>query len=171
MSVREKFKNQWHDIQNVVLSEAYRQIQINGKINTESLTEKLEEETSKWQRGILARGVLYAEIARASPSKAIIFSESAERLEFTEPQNNKRPSTWWITFLCILLSIGIGVAAHLFTHADLIEKIFYPTLCFVITNALCSPIKNMLRNNATDRIIDDISRQMEDMKEFLEHTL
>ena len=54
-----QFNAQWHGIRDVVLSEAKRQMVAGGKVDARLLTVKLHEETAKWQRGVLVRGVWF----------------------------------------------------------------------------------------------------------------
>lgn len=77
MNLKEIFHKQWHDIQNDVLYVAKYQIKFNGKVDHKKLTEKLEDETSKWQKGVLVRGVLYTELANKDSAKALLFAETA----------------------------------------------------------------------------------------------
>ena len=48
---QEIFRSQWHDIHDIVLSEAKRQIKFNGKVDVQRLTEKLQKEIAKWPQG------------------------------------------------------------------------------------------------------------------------
>lgn len=167
MNIREEFNNQWRDIQNIVLSDAKSQIKFNGKVDSKTLTEKLRQETSKWQRGVLVRGVLYNEIARNNSSHAILFAEEAEKLEFTEPKHNKIPSTWWITDLCLIPMMLLLVWLHFQYKYSLIEQILYPSVLFVFLNALCMPIKNKKKERAMNALLQDIEIQMLEMKSIL----
>lgn len=171
MNIQDKFNNQWRDIQNVVLSDAKRQIKFHGKVNKDNLTKKLEQETCKWQRGVLVRGVLYSELAKKNISHALLFAETAGRLTFTEPAKNKIPSTWWLTALCLVPAAIISLVLLKFTELDLTEQILYPTLSFVIINALCVPIRNKITSQAENDILSDIERQMSSMKSVLEQYL
>lgn len=54
-----QFNAQWHGIRDVVLSEAKRQMAAGGKVDARLLTAKLHEETAKWLRGVLVRGVWF----------------------------------------------------------------------------------------------------------------
>lgn len=171
MNIREEFNNQWRDIQNIVLSDAKSQIKFNGKVDSKTLTEKLRQETSKWQRGVLVRGVLYNEIARNNSSHAILFAEEAEKLKFIEPKHNKIPSTWWITDLCLIPMMLLLVWLHLQYKYSLIEQILYPSILFVFLNALCMPIKNRKKECALNALLQDIENQMQDMKSDLERFL
>ena len=54
---QEIFRSQWHDIHDIVLSEAKRQIKFNGKVDVQRLTEKLQKEIAKWPQGVLAQGM------------------------------------------------------------------------------------------------------------------
>lgn len=171
MNIREEFNNQWHDIENVVLSDARRQIKFYGKVNGKNLTDKLEQETGKWQRGVLVRGVLYSEIAKRDSTKALMFAETSELLEFTEPNGNRMPSTWWISALCVIPAIITAIILLQYTELSLIEYGLYPTLCFVILNAMCVPVKKKIKERATENIMDDLKEQMHSMKSNLEKYL
>ena len=48
---QEIFRSQWHDIHDIVLSEAKQQIKFNGKVDVQRLTEKLQKEIAKWPQG------------------------------------------------------------------------------------------------------------------------
>lgn len=171
MNIREEFNNQWHDIENVVLSDAKRQIKFHGKVTPKKLTEKLEQETSKWQRGVLVWGVFYTELANKDSAKALLFAETSDRLKFTEPDNNRIPSTWWVSALCLIPVAIIAFVLLKYTELSYIEYGLYPTLSFVILNALCMPIKTRMNEEATNLILKDIEYQMNYMKSNLEQYL
>lgn len=168
MNLKEIFHKQWHDIQNDVLYVAKYQIKFNGKVDHKKLTEKLEDETSKWQKGVLVRGVLYTELANKDSAKALLFAETAERLQFTEPDNNRMPSTWWVGALCLIPVAIIAFVLLKYTELSYIEYGLYPTLSFVILNGLCVPIKSRMNEDATNVILRDIEDQMNYMKSNLE---
>lgn len=67
------FNAQWHGIRDVVLSEAKRQMAAGGKVDALQLTAKLHEETAKWQRGVLARGVWFKAFKETRPEEAARF--------------------------------------------------------------------------------------------------
>ena len=137
-------------------------------IDGEPLTEKLNAETSKWKRGVLIQGVFYKTLSEQNTSKALLFAESSSKLRFTEPSNNSLPSSWWITASLLALSAVLAVVLHTKTNLNYIEQIFYPTLTFVVLNAVVSPYKNKRRDNSANAIIEDLRHQMEEMKRQLE---
>lgn len=171
MDIREQFNTQWHGIEDVVLSEAQRQVKFHGKVDAGHLTEKLNAETSKWKRGVLVQGVFYKTLSEQNTSKALLFAESASRLSFTEPRNNSLPSSWWITALLLALAAVLAVVLNTKTNLNYIEQIFYPTLTFVVLNAIVSPYKNKRRDNSANAIIEDLRHQMEAMRKKLEMNL
>lgn len=168
MNIHEQFNIQWHGIKDVVLSEAQQQIKFHGKVDAEHLTEKLNAETSKWKRGVLIQGVFYKTLSEQNPSKALLFAESASKFRFVEPKNNSLSSSWWITALLLALAVVVIVVLHTKTNLNYIEQIFYPTLMFVVLNAVVSPYKNKRRDNSANAIIEDLRYQMEEMREQLE---
>ena len=168
MDIREQFNTQWHGIEDVVLSEAQRQVKFHGKVDAGHLTEKLNAETSKWKRGVLVQGVFYKTLSEQNTSKALLFVESSSKLRFTEPSNNSLPSSWWITASLLALSAVLTMVLHTKTNLNYIEQIFYPTLTFVVLNAVVSPYKNKRRDNSANAIIEDLRHQMEEMKRQLE---
>lgn len=168
IDIREVFNTQWHYIQDVVLSEAKRQLDIYGKVNIMTLSDRLEQETSKWKKGVLVRGLLYSEIARKDPSKALHFAETAEGLQFTEPKFRKTHSTWWMNVVCFLLAAIIAFLLYKYTGISCIEQMFYTIFSYVIFNAFCVPIKKKVKRENINRILADIEGQMQDMRSILE---
>ena len=76
-----------------------------------------------------------------------------------------------MTALCLVPAAIISLVLLKFTELDLIEQILYPTLSFVIINALCVPIRNKIISQAENDILSDIERQMSSMKSVLEQYL
>ena len=74
MEQLKQFNAQWHGIRDVVLSEAKKQLEAEGKVDARQLTAKLHEETAKWQRGVLARGVWFKTFMETKPEEAARFS-------------------------------------------------------------------------------------------------
>lgn len=171
MNIREQFNTQWHGIEDVVLSEAQRQIKFHGKVDAELLTEKLNNETSKWKRGVLVQGILYKALSEQNTSKALLFAETAARFRFAEPRNNSLPSSWWVALVLLALTAVIAIVLHTETNLGYVEQLFYPALTFVVLNAAVSPFKNKRRDNSANVIIAGLKRQMDGMKEQLERHL
>lgn len=92
------FNAQWHGIRDVVLSEAKRQMATRGKVDARQLTAKLHEETAKWQRGVLARGVWFKAFMETKPEEAARFSIKTDTMSILEPIKNKKPSNGWVLF-------------------------------------------------------------------------
>ena len=80
-----QFNAQWHGIRDVVLSEAKRQLAAGGKVDARQLTSKLHEETAKWQRGVLARGVWFKAFKETKPEEAARFSIKTDTMSILEP--------------------------------------------------------------------------------------
>lgn len=171
MNIQEEFNNQWRDIQDVVLSDAKRQIKFHGRVNKEDLTKKLEQETSKWQRGVLVRGVLYQEMVERNDSNALLFAETAKRFQFEEPRHNRIPSFWWLDVICLIPVAIMAIVLHCYTEMNTIEEIFYPTLIYVFLSALCVPVKNKKKDQTANQILSDIESQMSGMKLSLDQYL
>lgn len=171
MNIREQFNTQWHGIENVVLSEAQRQIKFHGKVDAERLTEKLNNETSRWKRGVLVQGVFYKALSEQNTSKALLFAETAARFRFTGPRNNSLPSSWWIVVVLLVLTVIMAVVLHTETNLGYVEQLFYPALTFIVLNAAACPYKNKRRDDSANAIIADLKYQMEGMKEQLERHL
>lgn len=168
MNIREQFNTQWHGIEDVVLSEAKRQIKFHGKVDAERLTEKLNNETSKWKRGVLVQSVFYKVLCEQNTSKALLFAETAARFGFAEPRNNSLPSSWWVALVLLAHTAVMAVVLHTETNLGYVEQLFYPALTFVVLNAAVSPFKNKRRDDSANAIIVDLKRQMDGMKEQLE---
>lgn len=50
MERKKIFKEQWHGIQEIVLSDAKRQIKFYGKVDVRRLSAKMQEEIAKWHK-------------------------------------------------------------------------------------------------------------------------
>lgn len=168
MNILEQFNTQWHGIEDVVLSEAKRQIKFHGKVDAERLTEKLNNDTSKRKRGVLVQSVFYKALCEQNTSKALLFAETAARFRFAEPRNNSLPSSWWVALVLLALTAVMAVVLHTETNLGYVEQLFYPALTFVVLNAAVSHFKNKRRDDSANVIIVDLKRQMDGMKEQLE---
>lgn len=105
---QEIFKSQWHDIHDIVLSEAKRQIRFNGKVDVQRLTDKMQKEIAKWPQGVLTQGMWFQSFHNADPDKALNFMTEAMEQSFQELDNNKLPSNGWFFVLAFVLT-GIVV--------------------------------------------------------------
>ena len=165
---QEIFRSQWHDIHDIVLSEAKRQIKFNGKVDVQRLTEKLQKEIAKWPQGVLAQGMWFQSFHNAAPDKALNFMTEAMEQSFIEPDNNKLPSNSWYFVLTFVLTGIVAWLLHTRTSMSLIEQCFYPTLFLVVLNTFNVSFRNKRIAKAEKMIITNISKQMSDMKLRLE---
>lgn len=165
---QEIFKRQWHDIHDIVLSEAKRQIKFNGKVDVQRLTEKMQKEIAKWPQGVLAQGMWFHSFHNAAPDKAVNFMAEAMEQSFKEPDNNKLPSNSWYFVLAFVLTGIVAWLLHTRANMGLIEQCFYPTLFLVVLNTLNVSFRNKRIAKAEKTIITNISKQMSDMKIRLE---
>ena len=165
---QEIFKSQWHDIHDIVLSEAKRQIKFNGKVDVQRLTEKLQKEIAKWPQGVLAQGMWFQSFHNAAPDKALNFMTEAMEQSFIEPDNNKLPSNSWYFVLAFVLTGIVAWLLHSRTSMSLIEQCFYPTLFLVVLNTFNVSFRNKRIAKAEKMIITNISHQMLDMEISLE---
>lgn len=165
---QEIFKSQWHDIHDIVLSEAKRQIKFNGKVDVQRLTEKMQKEIAKWSQGVLAQGMWFQSFHNAAPNKAVNFMTEAMEQSFQEPDNNKLPSNGWFFVWAFVLTGLVALLLHTRTSLSLIEQCFYPTLFWVVLNTFNVSFKNMRIAKAEKTIITNISKQMADMEIRLE---
>ena len=164
---QEIFKSQWHDIHDIVLSEAKRQIKFNGKVDAMLLTEKMQKEIAKWPQGVLAQGMWFQNFHNAVPSKALEFMSEAMEQSFQEP-NNKLPSNGWFFVLAFVLTGIVAWLLHTQTSLSLIEQCFYPALFLVVLNTFNVSFRNKRIAKAEKTII---SKQMADMEIRLEKYL
>lgn len=162
------FNAQWHGIRDVVLSEAKRQMAAEGKIDARQLNAKLHEETAKWQRGVLARGVWFKAFKETKPEEAARFSVRADTLSILEPVRNKRPSNGWVYCLFVVFVSSLGYMLHTETEMSVVEQVFYPVLSFVIMQTLYAPVRNRRKASFERRLLDDIDHQLDDMRQELE---
>ena len=166
-----QFNAQWHGIRDVVLSEAKRQLAAEGRVEARQLTAKLHEETAKWQRGVLARGVWFNALKEAKPKEAERFSAKAATLSILEPARNKRPTNGWVYCLFMTLASVLGYVLHTATEMSVVEQVFYPVLSFVIMQTLYAPVRNGRKAAFEGRVLGDIDRQLDDMRQELEKYL
>lgn len=171
MNVQEQFNIQWHDIRDVVLSEAQRQINVYNKVMVEQLTEKLINETSKWKKGVLAYGIFYKSLMERDNSKALAFSQDALALKIIEPKHNYLPSYWWLSILWLALATFLIIVLHTATSLNFVEQIFYPILTFILLNTASYPFKKKKHDQAVNDILNDLKNQMEAMRKKLERHL
>lgn len=162
------FNAQWHGIRDIVLSEAKRQMAAGGKADAQQLTAKLHEETAKWQRGVLARGVWFKAFKEVKPEEAARFSVRADTMSILEPVRNKKPSNGWVYCLFVALASLLGYVLHTETEMSVVEQVFYPVLSFVIMQTLYVPVKNGRKASFERRVLNDIDYQLDDMRQELE---
>ena len=162
------FNAQWNCIRDVVLSEAKRQMAAEGKIDAQQLTNKLHEETAKWQRGVLARGVWFKAFKETKPEEAARFSVKTDTMSILEPIKNKKPSNGWVYCLFTALASLLGYMLHTESEMSVVEQVFYPVLSFVIMQTLYVPVKNRRKASFERRVLNDIDRQLDDMRQELE---
>lgn len=165
------FKEQWHGIHDIVISDAKRQIKMFGKVNAKLLTDKMQEEFAKWPQGILAQGVWFQKFHAETPDYAIKFMTEAMDFTIQEPKNNHIPSGNWLYVITLFLALLVGVALYEHTTLSIIEQCFYPLLFLVVLNTFCVPIKNRLQLKAERAIIVDIDEQMDEMEHIVERFL
>lgn len=162
------FNAQWHGIRDVVLSEAKRQMVAGGTVDAHQLTTKLNEETAKWQRGMLARGVWFKAFMETKPEEAARFSVRADTMSILEPVRNKKPSNGWVYCLFVVIASLLGYVLHTETEMSVVEQVFYPVLSFVIMQTLYAPVRNRRKASFERRVLDDIDHQLDDMRQELE---
>lgn len=163
-----QFNAQWNGIRDVVLSEAKRQMATGGKVDVRLLTAKLHEETIKWQRGVLARGVWFKAFKDTKPEEAAKFSIRTDTMSILEPIRNKKPSNGWVYFLFVILATLLGYVLHTETEMSVIEQAFYPVLSFVIIQTLYVPVRNRRKASFEHRVLDDLDHQLDDIRQELE---
>lgn len=163
-----QFNAQWHGIRDVVLSEAKRQLAAEGKIDAWQLTNKLHEETARWQRGVLARGVWFKAFKESKPEEAARFSIKTDTMSILEPIKNKKPSNGWVYFLFVALASLLGYVLHTEAEMSVVEQVFYPVLLFVIMQTLYAPVRNRRKASFERWVLDDIDHQLDDMRQELE---
>lgn len=164
----ETFKEQWHGIHDIVISETKRQIKIFGKVNVQQLTQKLQEEIAKWPQGVLSQGVWFQEFHTESPNEALEFMTEAMSLVIQEPKHSQLPSANWVYCVTLFFALLVGVILHGYTALSIIEQCFYPLLSLVVLNTICMPLKNRLISKAEDAIVNDIEEQINEMGHALE---
>lgn len=162
------FNAQWHGIRDVVLSEAKRQMVAGGTVDAHQLTTKLNEETAKWQQGMLARGVWFKAFMETKPEEAARFSVRADTMSILEPIRNKKPSNGWVYCLFVVIASLLGYVLHTETEMSVVEQVFYPVLSFVIMQTLYAPVRNRRKASFERRVLDDIDHQLDDMRQELE---
>lgn len=162
------FNAQWHGIRDVVLSEAKRQMVVEGKVDARQLTAKLHEETVKWQRGVLARGVWFKAFKETKPEEAARFSIKTDTMSILEPVRNKKPTNVWAYCLFVVLASLLGYVLHKQTEMSVVEQVFCPVLSFVIMQTLYVPVRNRRKASFERRVLDDIDHQLDDMRQELE---
>ena len=162
------FNTQWHGIRDVVLSEAKRQMAAEGKVDARLLTAKLHEETAKWQRGVLARGVWFKAFMETKPEEAARFSIKTDTISILEPIKNKKPTNGWVYCFFVALASLLGYVLHTETEMSVVEQVFYPILLFVIMQTLYAPVRNRRKASFECRMLDDIAYQLDDMRQELE---
>ena len=163
-----QFNAQWHGIRDVVLSEAKRQMAAGGKADALLLTAKLHEETAKWQRGVLVRGVWFKAFKETKPEEAARFSVRTDTMSILEPIKNKKPTNCWVYCLFLALASLLGYILHTETEMSVVEQVFYPVLSFVIMQTLYAPVRNRRKASVERRVLDDIDHQLDDMRQELE---
>lgn len=167
MELREQFNAQWNGIKDVILSETKRQIAFKGRVDAELLTAKLHEEAAKWEQGILVQGVWFKNFIEAKPNNAGLFLLKVAALSFIEPARNKKPCNGWVYCLFGILAMMLGYVLHTITEMNIFEQAFYPILSFVIMRTLYVPVRNRRKASFERRILDDIGRQLDGMRQEL----
>lgn len=162
-----QFNAQWHGIRDVVLSEAKRQLAADEKIDAQQLTVKLHEETVKWQRGVLARGVWFKAFKEIKPEEATRFSVKTDTMSILGPIKNKKPTNGWVYCLFVAFASLLGYVLHKETEMSVVEQVFYPVLSFVIMQTLYAPVRNRRKASFERRVLDDIDHQLDDMRQEL----
>ena len=162
------FNAQWQGIRDVVLSEAKRQMAAGGKVEARLLTAKLHDETAKWKRGVLARGVWFKAFKETRPEEAARFAVKTETMYILDPIRNKKPSNGWVYFLIVVLASLLGYVLHTETDMSVVEQVFYPVLSFVIMHTLYVPVRNRRMASFERRILNDINCQLDEMRQKLE---
>lgn len=163
-----QFNAQWHGIRDVVQSEAKRQLAAGGKIDAQKLTAKLHEETAKWQRGVLARGVWFKAFKENKSEEAARFSAKTDTMSILEPVKNKKPTNGWVYCLFVVFASVLGYVLHTETEMSVVEQVFYPVLSIVIMQTLYAPVRNRRKASFERRVLDDIDHQLDDMRKELE---
>lgn len=171
MEFKKPFNDRWHDIRNIILSEAKRQIKYCGKVDAAVLNERLREETGKWQRGILSQGIWYRKFMDENPQNAAIFDKETEKLSLVEPNKNKMPSKRLFYIVAIVMTATLAYILYTATELSIVELCFYPVLFFVIVNTLYVPFDNKRKEQAASEIIQEIDRQLEEMYRTLEQII
>lgn len=171
MEFKQQFNDRWHDIRNIILSEAKRQIKYCGKVDAAVLSERLREETGKWQRGILSQGIWYRKFAEESPQNAAIFDKETEKLSLVEPDKNKMPNKRLFYIVAIVMTAALAYMLHTTTELSIVKLCFYPVLFFVIAHTLYVPFDNKRKEQAASEIIQEIDRQLEEMYRTLEQII
>ena len=162
------FREQWHGIHDVVLSEAKRQVKFNGKVDTRRLTEKMQIEIAKWSQGVLAQGIWFQEFHNAESDKALAFMTEAMELRFEEPSNNKLPSNSRYFVLAFVLAGLVAWLLHFYTNLSWLEQCFYPVLFLVVLNTINVSFRNRRKAKAENDIVCQISNQINDMGDRLQ---
>ena len=171
MERKKIFKEQWHGIQEIVLSDAKRQIKFYGKVDVRRLSAKMQEEIAKWPQGILAQGVWFQAFHRSEPNKALDFMTVAMEQAIQEPGNNQMPSNKCFFLLAFVLAGFLAWLLHSLTNISVVEQCFYPVLSFVVLNALYAPVKSKRLESAENRILNDIANQMNEMEYLIEKAI
>ena len=57
---------------------------------------------------------------------------------------------------------------HTETEMSVVEQVFYPVLSFVIMQTLYVPVRNRRKASFERLVLDDIDRQLNDMRQELE---
>lgn len=162
------FREQWHGIHDVVLSEAKRQIKFYGKVDAQRLTKKMQFEIAKWSQGVLAQGIWFQEFHNAEPNKALAFVTEAIELSIEEPSINKLPSNSGYFVLAFVLAGIVTWLLHTHTNLSWLEQCFYPVLFLVVLNTINVSFRNKRKAKAENDIVCQISNQINDMGDRLQ---
>ena len=89
-------------------------------------------------------------------------------MSILEPVRNKKPSNGWVYCLFVVLASLLGYLLHTESEMSVVEQVFYPVLSFVIMQTLYVPVKNRRKASFERRVLNDIDRQLDDMRQELE---
>ena len=89
-------------------------------------------------------------------------------MSILEPIRNKKPTNCWVYCLFMALASLLGYILHTETEMTVFEQVFYPVLSFVIMQTLYVPVRNRRKASFERLVLDDIDRQLNDMRQELE---
>ena len=89
-------------------------------------------------------------------------------MSILEPIKIKKPTNCWVYCLCVVLASLLGSLLHTESEMSVVEQVFYPVLSFVLMQTLYVPVKNRRKASFERRVLNDIDRQLDDMRQELE---